>query len=179
MNWWKRLNSREQLRRASLARSSVCNVRGTDDEGEVKEVEDEPADGVAEKVFGLVGSGRRFARDADTRGALGGLHSVAGTVCFFGAFGLGDGRTRAGFGGSRPERRRSVVLHVERIFGRLRFWISRVSHLVTRRTVLSLRDRNRTPNFGVAEETICKEEKHSIGRIHGHDKNSERDKRTE
>jgi len=33
---------------------------------------------------------------------LGGLTSVAGTTGFLGAFGFGGGRTRGGFGGSRP-----------------------------------------------------------------------------
>lgn len=34
----------------------------------------------------------------------------------------------------------------------IRFLISRVSHLVTRRTVRSLRVRNRTPNFGCDDD---------------------------
>ncbi len=44
-----------------------------------------------------------FEREADKRGGLGGLHSVAGGGGFFGTLGLGGGRTRGGFGGSRPE----------------------------------------------------------------------------
>ena len=161
MNWWKRLNSREQLRRANFARSSVCNVRGTTEE-EVRDDDDERVDDVDDGAVALDGSGRVFARVADTRGALGGLQSVAGTGCFFGAFGLGGGRTRAGFGGSRPERHKKSCLSQTEFPVSLRFCISRVSYLVTRRTVLSLRDRNRTPNLGAAEETIYKEERHSI-----------------
>lgn len=141
------------MRRASFARSSVCNVRGTDEEG----LQDDVDGAVA-----LTGSRRVFARVVDTRGALGGLHSVAGTGCFFAAFGLGGGRTRAGFGGSRPERIRKSCLSQTEFTVSLRFCISRVSYLVTRRTVLSLRDRNRTPNLGAADETIYKQEKHSI-----------------
>lgn len=41
----------------------------------------------------------------------------------------------------------------------IRFLISRVSHLVTRRTVRSLRVRNRTPNFG------CDDNDDGIGRV--------------
>jgi len=45
---------------------------------------------------------RSNKRDVVTRGSFGGLQSVAGGGAFFVALGLAGGRTRAGFGGSRP-----------------------------------------------------------------------------
>lgn len=92
------------------------------------------ADGSA---FGLIEEGRSTA---GARGALGGFTSVAGGGGgFFGAFGFGGGRTRIGFGGgdgSRPSRIDHGQDGSEKDLN-LRFWISRVSHLVTRFTVLS------------------------------------------
>ena len=56
---------------------------------------------------------RSKPRPPAIRGGLFGLLSVAGGNCFFGAFGLGGGRTRAGFGGSKPEqttREKRIIL---------------------------------------------------------------------
>lgn len=87
----KRLNSREQVRRASFSKSVACNVRCPGGKADADFV-DFVDDGVCRSKQRLI----------DTRRSLGGLHSVAGGGCFFGAFGFGGGRTRGGFGGSSP-----------------------------------------------------------------------------
>ena len=57
---------------------------------------------------------------------------------------VGDGLAT---GGSKPVIQLVEIIRIEGEID-VRFLISRVSHLVTRRTVRSFRVKNRTPNFG-------------------------------